>query len=74
MKKEDKNRLEYTVALVSDFAECYQLKPKQAFNYLKRFKGLAFLNEHYDVMHTQSFADSVDNLAVVCRRNGGRVG
>lgn len=74
MLREEKNRLEYTVALIADFADFYHLNPKQAFNYLQRFKGLAFLKEHYEVMHTQSFEDTIDNLSAVCRRNGGRLG
>ena len=43
----------------------------QAFNYLRRFKGLDFLKKHYDVMHTQSFEDTIEALTLVCNRNGG---
>ena len=71
MSREEKNRLEYTIALITDFAKTYHIKQKQAFNYLRRFKGLDFLQEHYGTMHTQSFEDSIETLALVCRRNGG---
>lgn len=71
MGDEEVNRLEYTVALIADFARAYGIKQRQAFNYLRRFKGLEFLKEHYGVMHTQAFEDSIEDLALVCRRNGG---
>ena len=59
------------VALIADFAKAHRLTQRQAFNYLHRFKGLDFLRAHYDFMHTQSFEDSMEALALVCRRNGG---
>lgn len=46
---------------------------KQAFNYLNRFKGLQFLHKHYEILHTQSFEDVIDDLAMVCRNNGGQL-
>lgn len=73
MSRSERNRLEYIIALVSDFATIHGIKQKQAFNYLLRFKGLDFLRKHYNVMHTQSFEDSIEALAMVCRRNGGRL-
>ena len=55
MSRIEKNKLNFTVALIAEFAATYQIKQKQAFNYLNRFKGLVFLQKHYEVMHTQSF-------------------
>ena len=59
MSRIEKNKLNFTVALIAEFAATYQIKQKQAFNYLNRFKGLVFLQKHYEVMHTQSFEDSM---------------
>lgn len=73
MSREEIHRLEYTIALITDFAKIYHIKQKQSFNYLRRFKGLDFLQEHYGIMHTQSFEDSIEALALVCRRNGGKL-
>ena len=72
MSRIEKNKLNFTVALIAEFAATYQIKQKQAFNYLNRFKGLVFLQKHYEVMHTQSFEDSIEALSMVCRRNGGQ--
>lgn len=73
MSRTEKNKLEYFMALVADFAQAYGIRQKQAFNYLKRFKGIDFLERHYNVMHTQSFEDTIEDLVQVCQRNGGRL-
>ena len=67
MSRIEKNKLNFTVALIAEFAATYQI------NYLNRFKGLVFLQKHYEVMHTQSFEDSIEALSMVCRRNGGQL-
>ena len=40
-----KDKIEYTVALVSDFAKKYSLSTTQAFNYLDRFNAIDFVNQ-----------------------------
>ena len=42
-----------------------------AFRYLRDHKGLAFLVEFYDVEHLQSMEETIDDLLVICRQNGG---
>ncbi len=42
-----------------------------AFRYLYAHKGLAFLIEFYDVEHLQSIDETIDDLVVVCQKNGG---
>lgn len=73
MSRTEKNKLDFTVALIAEFAATYKLKQKQALNYLNRFKGLQFLQKHYEVLHTQSFEDVIDDLVMVCRNNGGQL-
>ena len=71
MSKHEYSILRFTIAVVAEFAKFYGITQKQAYNYLVRFKGLAHLDEFYDVLHTQSFEDNVETLAEVCRHNGG---
>ena len=71
MAREDKNMVGFTVALISEFAEHYGVHPRQAYAYLKRFKGMEHLRKHYGVLHTQSFPDTIEVLAQVCANNGG---
>lgn len=71
MSREDKNIIGFTIALISEFSKFFGICPRQAYAYLKRFKGLDHLRNHYAVLHTQSFPDTVDTLAQVCANHGG---
>lgn len=73
MSREDRNTVGYVVALISEFATCFGIQPRQAYAYLKRFKGLEHLTTHYGVLHTLSFSDAVEAMAEVCAHNGGQL-
>lgn len=66
-----KNLIDYVMAAIIEFARRHRLTIPQASNYLVRFKGIDFLTEFYDVEHTLSFNDCVDDLTVICQNNGG---
>ncbi len=74
MTKEDRNVLDYIVVCVSEFAARYGIKMQEAYQYLRQYKGIDYLDEFYDVEHTLSFDDAVDDLTTVCRKNGGEIG
>lgn len=65
--------IEYTVALISEFAERYKLTERQAYRYLNFHNGIAFLEENYGVIHTLSFREAVDSVARFCNRMGGKL-
>ncbi len=73
MAREERNRIGYTVALISEFAVRYGIHPRQAYAYLKRFKGMEHLHLYYDFLHTQPFPDTIEILAQVCNNNGGEL-
>ena len=73
MAREERNILGFVVALVSEFANHYSIRPRQAYAYLKRYKGIEHLHNHYGVLHTLSFPDAVEALAQVCANNGGEL-
>lgn len=73
MSREETNILKYCIAVVSEFAASKKLTPKQAFNYLLRFKGMQYLESYYDVLHTLSFEDAIEAMTSVCRQNGGKI-
>ena len=73
MAREERNIIGYTVALINEFAIHYGIRQRQAYAYLKRFKGMEHLHEYYGVLHTQSFPDTVEVLAQVCANNGGHL-
>lgn len=67
------NMARYIIACVDEFAKKYLLTPKEAFNYLDRFKGLAFITEYYETEHLLSLDEAVDDLAHICSNNGGGI-
>lgn len=69
----ERNLLDYIVVCVSEFASRYGMHMKDAYMYLRRYKGIDFLHEFYDVEHTLSFEDTIDDLSIICRKNGGTV-
>ena len=36
-----------------------------------QFKGIAFIKENYDVEHTLDFDTILDDLEILCKKNGG---
>ena len=73
MSREERNRLNYTIALIAEFAGRFGIGEKQAHNYLSRFNGLSHLTTYYDIIHTLSFDDAVDAMIQVCEHNGGKL-
>ena len=65
--------LHYFVMCVSRFAKAKHISPKDAYNFLKEFKGMDFLEECYESEHCLSLDDAVDDLTAVCKNNGGMV-
>ena len=69
-----KNKVEYIIAIISDFAKEHSLNTMQAYRYLERFKGLDFIDKFYEVNHTLSFEDVIEDLTFYCHRRGGALG
>ncbi len=71
MPQKQKDMIDYIVICINEFAKRYAVNIKEAFNYLYQYKGIAFLEEEYDVEHTFSFEDAVDHLTIICQEHGG---
>lgn len=71
MAPEERNKINYAVVCVNEFAKRHALNPREAFNYLDKFQGIQFLKEHYEIEHTLSIQDAVEDLTLLCRHNGG---
>lgn len=69
-----KEKVEYIIALVSEFAKTYSLTTSQAYRYLERFNAIDFIDKHYDIAHTQRFEDVITDITTYCRRFGGAIG
>lgn len=68
---EQKRKIGFTIACVNEFARKYQISSKGAFQYLFKFKGIAFIKENYDVEHTLDFETILEDLGILCKKNGG---
>jgi hypothetical protein len=73
MGTQTRDIIEDFVLLNEEFAERHGLSWREAFNYLKRYGGLAFYRTHYGYEHTQSYGSTTERLAGVCKRNGGEL-
>ena len=69
----DKRLIDYVTVAIIEFARRHDLTIREASNYLNRFKGLDFLSEFYEIEHTLSFNECVDDLTMVCVNNGGAI-
>jgi hypothetical protein len=73
MNESIKDKTEYLIIFVNEFARRYQLTAKQAYRYLSRYKAIDFLCDQYHVAHTLSFDSMVEDMATYCRRFGGAI-
>lgn len=71
MSKLDKNILDFLVALVAEFAARFDMTQDKAYNYIREYKGLEYYFQHYNILHTLSFDENVDDLIQVCANHGG---
>ena len=65
--------IHYIVMCTGMFARRFNLSPKEACNYLSRYKGMEFAINNYEAEHQLSLQDCVDDMAAICQRNGGAV-
>ena len=66
-----KYEIPFLTACIQAFSQRFAMTRQAAFRYLQEHKGLAFLLDFYDVEHLQSMDDTIDDLLVICRQNGG---
>lgn len=69
----DQYKIPYFNAVVRAFGERFKLTVQQAFRYLYNFKGIHFLERNYDVEHTLSIEDAIEDLILICKKNGGEL-
>ena len=70
MKYNIRDRFEYIIALVNEFAKRFGLSDKQAYNYIKFHKGVDFIEKNYGIIHTLDFNEAIESVAAYCRRSG----
>lgn len=73
MSRQDKNKLEFLVALVAEFAAHLGITQDVAFNYMHDYQGLDYFFRHYNILHTLSFEENVEDMIQVCANHGGQL-
>ena len=73
MESITKDKAEYLIVFINEFAQQYKLTSVQAYRYLSRFKAVDFLIDQYNLAHTQGFESMVSDMAAYCRRHGGAI-
>lgn len=63
--------LDYLICCIGAFAWRFSISNAQAYRYLNHYQGLSFLEKHYEIEHTFSVDDVIDDLTTVCMHNGG---
>ena len=69
--KQQTNIINYLVICINDFADRFDMDSKAAYRFLSQFGGIDFLIQHYEIEHTLSIDEAIDDLEMVCRQNGG---
>lgn len=65
--------VEDIVLIVSEFSKKHGIAPYQAFRYLDNFGGLDFLMKNYESERCESVEHSIEDIEVICRREGGEI-
>ena len=68
-----RKQIDYTVVCVNEFAKRKKIHSTEAFCYLDKYKGIQFLKENYEIEHTLSIEDAIDDLELICKNNGGHL-
>mgnify|MGYP000143210805 FL=1 len=66
-----KYEIPFFTACIQAFGQRFAMTRQAAFRYLHKHKGLAFLIEFYDVEHLQSMDETIDDVLIICKQNGG---
>ncbi len=68
-----KDKVAYLLCIISEFAAAHSLSLRQSYHYLKRFRGLLFIDQCYGVNHTLPLNTVIEDLTQYCGKNGGSI-
>ena len=50
---------------INEFVQKYNLEIKEAFQFLLEYKAIEFLKERYDIEHTLSIEDALEDMLLI---------
>ena len=65
------DKIESIVMSIGEFGRTHALSSSDAYVYLKKYKGLEYLDKYHVSLSCFPIESLVDDLSLVCRNNGG---
>jgi hypothetical protein len=65
--------VEYLVASLAKLSKGLGIGMDSAYEYTRKYGGLAYLMEGYEIEHQFSLEDAAEHMLEVCQRNGGEI-
>ena len=64
-------KIESIVMSIGEFGRAHSLSSSESYAYLKKHKGLDYLDKYHEPLSSLPMEALVDDLTQVCRNNGG---
>ncbi|MDR0567040.1 MAG: DUF3791 domain-containing protein [Prevotellaceae bacterium] len=71
LDKQTSDKVSFISFIIPEFALTYKMDVQEAYLYLKRYGGIAYLNRHWWALHTDAPYWAVRSMFNICRSNGG---
>jgi hypothetical protein len=68
---ETENKLSFITFIIQEFAEAYKMPIPEAYQYLKKYKGLDYIYDCWWALHTDNPIYALYDTFEVCHNNGG---
>ncbi len=65
------DKIRFINLCIVEFGRKFKMPAAVAFNYLKQYKALEFIDSHYQAQHLLPLDDTLKDLRNYCRKNGG---
>ncbi|GHT41199.1 hypothetical protein AGMMS49965_10630 [Bacteroidia bacterium] len=71
LNKETSDKVSFITFIITEFALAFKMEMPEAYRYLKQYKGLDYLFEHWWALHTDNKFYALQEIQQVCYENGG---
>lgn len=71
LDKETSDKISFISFIIPEFALAYKMNVQKAYQYLKHYGGIDYLNKHWWALHTDNPFWAVRSMYEICHKNGG---
>ena len=72
-QSQNQKLISYIVLCIKSFSKEFNMSFVEAYRYLENFGAIQFIVKHYEIEHTLSIDDAVEDMQAICRKNGGLI-